>query len=974
MLERTLVKIKNNNITEARILSELGRIYLMQGFNSFEKAMKAFRDGLKKDPNSVKSLTGLILCQLAEGAYEDAESQLEMVSLSYNLEELGYEISYFQSLIVKHTTGKITKADHLSSLMRCYEMFIEGRDSSMKNTAGLLSSEQQMSLGSFAKPRYLNAFSSFHAINPDFAIILALEFFSHLESSSTVVSLIPSTNSLLNNSVGTASAEENNSGENNENAVNHDASNILGKGGEEGGEGNTAIASRCGLELLQSILQFCPGIMITYIEIARFYCMFGKYEEAMRILQQCLSLQPQSSAILLALAMVELYQFHTIQANRLLEQALASDFSIRNVNKFRLIKAIIRGQQGKFNEAIQEMEQMMLNEYNFSLPSSSSSSSNAANAGEGKEPDPSFPSGAHKGGLSAYSDPLRLTEDDQVCSFIVYASLLSKERRLKEANKVLSHAKVIFAGSSHEVSILIASSQLYVERGDYDNAIRMLEKVSSDSSSYPKALIAKAEIILKYNHDKEGFTKCFINLVEKNPTIYHYTLLGDAYLKILNPDSAIDALERAYKMDPSNTRLRGKIGKALIATHEYHRAVEFYESALREASRAGIKESSSTSSILDTLQLSHDLAKLYINLGNHTAAVLFFVFLSRPFLSLSFVVAVILGRLESASRVLSNALIDNPADVLSMKQNVSTLVLMSSITQMLSSEEINDALTRAYSFQKEIVAKTRSSSTMIATSSEQIEEEKHLLSSICEKLGSTYLKEGQEGNSGAAVGGEEKGRERNEGGKTLQQAEGYYSEALQSNPQNIQAMLGLANTFLLRKEYEPCLLQCNKVITGKPDERAGALLASEVNLLIDQTDRSIEILSNYLVLKPNDYLALEKSIHILRKAGKLSLVPSFFLACEKFDRRCINHAGYHYCQGLYSRFTNDIGKAITELHYCRRDDVWGASALTHMVELYLNPDQEGAWEEKETGPVDDITRSHINAAEELLKELRPIAK
>jgi tetratricopeptide repeat protein 21B len=290
---------------------------------------------------------------------------------------------------------------------------------------------------------------------------------------------------------------------------------------------------------------------------------------------------------------------------------------------------------------------------------------------------------------------------------------------------------------------------------------------------------------------------------------------------------------------------------------------------------------------------------------------------------------------------------------------------MSSIAQMLSSQETNDALTRAYSFQKETVAKTRSSSTMIATSSEQIEEEKHLLSSICEKLGSFYLKESR---------GEKKGRERIEGGKTLQQAEGYYAEALQSNPQNIQAMLGLANIFLLRKDYVPCLLQCDKVITGKPDERVGVLLASEVNLLIDQADRSIEILTNYLELKPNDYLALEKSILILRKAGKLSLLPSFFHACEKFDRRCINHAGYHYCQGLYSRFTNDIAKAITEFHYCRRDDVWGASSLTHMVELYLNPDQEGAWEAKETEHVDDVTRSHINAAEELLKELKPLAK
>jgi tetratricopeptide repeat protein 21B len=68
------------------------------------------------------------------------------------------------------------------------------------------------------------------------------------------------------------------------------------------------------------------------------------------------------------------------------------------------------------------------------------------------------------------------------------------------------------------------------------------------------------------------------------------------------------------------------------------------------------------------------------------------------------------------------------------------------------------------------------------------------------------------------------------------------------------------------------------------------------------------------------------------------------------------------------------GKAIAEFNLARRDDFWGAAALTHMVELYVNPDQEGVWEERDNGPIDDATRSNIAAAEQLLSELRPIAK
>ena len=84
-------------------------------------------------------------------------------------------------------------------------------------------------------------------------------------------------------------------------------------------------------------------------------------------------------------------------------------------------------------------------------------------------------------------------------------------------------------------------------------------------------------------------------------------------------------------------------GRALVATHEYHRAVEFYESAIRELNKAvhgnssgsnnnnggeskkgsnsnGSSSNASTSSgnsgaANDLVVLSHDLSKLYIKLG-----------------------------------------------------------------------------------------------------------------------------------------------------------------------------------------------------------------------------------------------------------------------------------------------------------------------------------------------------------------------
>jgi tetratricopeptide repeat protein 21B len=343
------------------------------------------------------------------------------------------------------------------------------------------------------------------------------------------------------------------------------------------------------------------------------------------------------------MASVEAAQFNTIGADRVLEQALACDFSIRSAPRFRLVKSIIRAQQGRIDEAISEIEQIMP-VLNYTVPSKKEGEAKTAtystNAGLDNIKEAESATGA---GGNLYSDSLRLTDDDRVGAFVCYSSLLGKARRMKEANKVLAHAKVQFAGSAQEVQVLVAASQLYVEKGDFDSAIRMLDKISEDSPTFARAQLIKADIVLNHNHDKEGFTKCYQQLADKEPTAKNFALLGEAYLRILNPEAAIDALERAYKLDPKNGRLRGRIGRALVATHEYHRAVEFYEAAIRELNKAVTQQqldkksgpadkkrsgggSGSTGAANDIVVLSHDLSKLYIKLGEiYNLSLLFFL-------------------------------------------------------------------------------------------------------------------------------------------------------------------------------------------------------------------------------------------------------------------------------------------------------------------------------------------------------------
>jgi tetratricopeptide repeat protein 21B len=858
MLDRAL-ELKPS---DSDVMIELGHVSILQ--RGYHAALRAFREASRYNASDVRALEGTVFSHLLAGETEDAEAQIELLELMQSNPDEASPEFYFYKAMLMYRQSRAVKGDsedaaakHIAMLQNCYFMFFKRYDESIKG--------------------FLEPLQELVVLDIDFIMQMAQAFTVHMEV--PMNAFLPPSNS--GGSAGGASSFQ---------AL---GSSAIAAAQETSKSGETADSDippsvETGMGLLRKVLSVAPGCVPAYLELSRIVSALGRPDDALKLLRQCLGMLPTCAAALLLTARIESGRFNTAAADRALEQALSGNFSIRSVILFRYAQAVVRAQQGKTDEALAEI--VTLSQLPQFLFSDTGGSSTGIEGG-GDELEDSF------------LDRVPITEEDRVGVIIAHATLLNKSGKVKDGNKLLSDAKVNFAGSAQEIHLLLASSQLAIDRGDFESAIRSLDKIKTESTFFHRAQVLKGEILLVHNHDKEAFTKCYLSLVESNPNEKSYTLLGEAYLRILNPEMAVDAFEEARKRDSTNTKLRARIGKALTATHEYHRAVAFYENILNDAGPDLSTE---------IIYLSHDLSRLYIKLG----------------------------RIESATRVLQLVLYPTHKDISEMQMDVKTLELLAYATEQQSAgnaatvgdaderdeEEVLAYLQRAREIQQDVVAQARGS---VAASSESVEKERGILSNINEKMGKLYFST-----------------------QNYRLADQHLSEALQANPQNAKAMYSMAELYLHKGEEDHCAQQLRKVLTSDPSDELAAVLLSEVVFKdADAAEESIRPLAELLKRHPNSYRTLSKMISILRRVGKLDEVPAYFTRAETHNRRCSGHAGMHFCRGLYARYTNDIIKAVGEFNRCRTDALWGPDSLVHMIELYLNPDQDGVWEEREAGSV-----------------------
>lgn len=56
-------------------------------------------------------------------------------------------------------------------------------------------------------------------------------------------------------------------------------------------------------------------------------------------------------------------------------------------------------------------------------------------------------------------------------------------------------------------------------------------------------------------------------------------------MRVQQPERAIEVYESVLRWNPGDLRLASKMGEALVTTHEFEKAVVYYESAVRGAPR-----------------------------------------------------------------------------------------------------------------------------------------------------------------------------------------------------------------------------------------------------------------------------------------------------------------------------------------------------------------------------------------------------
>uniref|UniRef100_A0A673GRS8 Tetratricopeptide repeat protein 21B-like n=1 Tax=Sinocyclocheilus rhinocerous TaxID=307959 RepID=A0A673GRS8_9TELE len=123
----------------------------------------------------------------------------------------------------------------------------------------------------------------------------------------------------------------------------------------------------------------------------------------------------------------------------------------------------------------------------------------------------------------------------------------------------------------------------------------------------------------------------------------------------------------------------------------------------------------------------------------------------------------------------------------------------------------------------------------------------------------------------------------------------------------------------------------------------------------------------------DNFHAMAKFLHILRRMGKLDDVRSVFIACEKFSPLSVREPGYNYCKGLYFWSLTD---ALMHLNKARGDADWGEPAVDLMDRICLNPDRDvfGGEVLHKGQNSESESETRISTAHNILSMFRPRSK
>ncbi|XP_038145708.1 tetratricopeptide repeat protein 21B [Cyprinodon tularosa] len=672
------------------LAAELGYQMVLQA--RIKEAMKWYNIAISnEEKNSISALTGIARCKLIKGQLDEAEQQLEFLTVTQQSIGKSGELLYLQAVLAGRKHQPPAEVTNLLN---------DAVDTHFSSLQGL-------PLG----VEYLEK------MNPDFLLEIVKEYLALCPSKPPAAGQPPAPQ------------------------LQHCAS------------------------LLDTVVKIVPGLLNAVFLLAKVRYQSGDIEAAQSSLNHCLEQCPSHADAHLLLAQIHLLQGNMMLCNQSLENCLSHNFEIREHPLYHLIKAQAKKKAGELGEAIQTLQMAM------SLP------------------------GVRRAGSSSKSKHKKaeLSSADCVSLFLELAEALWLNGEQHEATKVMQDAINEFSGTPEELRVTIANADLALLRGDTELALSILRNITPEQPYYVSAKEKMADIYLKHRRDKRLYASCYREMVEKLPSPHTYLLLGDAYMYIQEPEKAIEVYEQALKKNPKDGALASKIGKALVKTHNYVKAISYYEAALKTEQQNFLR---------------YDLAELLMKMKQY----------------------------ERCERVLHDALAHEPANELSaLLDNCRYLVLLAKVqTKAEKNEEALMSLQKARDVQAKVLKRVQ------LEQPDAVPAQKQLAAEICAEIAKHYTS--QRGYERAVKFYKEALVYCETDRKVMQALAQLYltldeldlcqeqcSEILKNDNFNEDATLMMADIHFRKQEYDWALSNFTQLLTHKPDNYP--TLSHLINLL-----------------------------------------------------------------------------------------------------------------------------------------------
>ncbi|KAH8024296.1 hypothetical protein HPB51_022415 [Rhipicephalus microplus] len=602
-----------------------------------------------------------------------------------------------------------------------------------------------------------------------------------------------------------------------------------------------------GQAVLQPVLRSCPGSVEAVYWMGKLKYLSNDLVQAQSLLSKCTQQYSSFTSAQLLLAQMHIHQGNIKIASQLLETALSYDFEVREKPIFHIIKAKILKEQGDYQEAVQLLNAAMTL---CAAPASTT---------------------------SRKSRKQELTSSDKLSLYLELADVYGKLDQQHEAVRVMQEAANEFRGTSEETRVSIASCELALARGDVEEALSLLRNIGPDQPYFQQAREKMADIYLNYRKDPRLYASCYREIIEKFPVPQSYLMLGDAYMKIQEPDNAIGAYEQALRKNPKDSAVARKIGQALIKTHQFERAITYYKAAIKSGGQP---------------QMKYDLAELLAKIKRYQDA-------------------------EDAINAALGTLQKEP-DLTSLQWESKFYLLLAQVHQ---NDHKDDASVK--DLNKAFEAQSRQVLSYPTCIRHHLIYQSHKIyclvnfHSICKSLA-----------------------EHSELKRDYVPAARFYKQALSYDSANIEILLALAKLEMTSNNLESAKQYCNTVLQLEKNNDTATLMMADLMFRKTDLESSMFHFQQLLERKPDYYPALARLIEAMRRLGKLDQAEKFLKkAADLLPRSGVN-GGYFYCRGLHEWYTGNPAGAMKSFNKARYDPDWGLISTYHMIEICINPDNE----------------------------------